>query len=165
MCRDRQETGNAALAAVCPASHGIRPGKESHASVSHLYRRLSHSLLRHLLFTGHSVRMHHCLLPPEKDGRGWEQHIFDLGLTIAFAGILGGRLWDVFFLTGTITTITCLKFPSYGRAAWPFRAVWSLPLSPRIFICGAIISLFFISQIPWRRPSFSDRRWAALPIL
>lgn len=33
----------------------------------------------------------------KKDGRGWEQHIFDLGLVIAFAGILGGRLWDVFF--------------------------------------------------------------------
>lgn len=33
----------------------------------------------------------------KKDGRGWEQHLFDLGLLIAFAGILGGRLWDVFF--------------------------------------------------------------------
>lgn len=33
----------------------------------------------------------------KKDGRGWEQYIFDFGLTIAFAGILGGRLWDVFF--------------------------------------------------------------------
>lgn len=33
----------------------------------------------------------------KKDGRGWEEHIFDLGLTIAFSGILGGRLWDVFF--------------------------------------------------------------------
>lgn len=33
----------------------------------------------------------------KKDGRGWESHIFDLGLTIAFSGIIGGRLWDVFF--------------------------------------------------------------------
>lgn len=33
----------------------------------------------------------------KKDGRGWEEHVFDLGLTVAFAGILGGRLWDVFF--------------------------------------------------------------------
>ena len=33
----------------------------------------------------------------KKDRRGWESHIFDLGLVIAFAGIIGGRLWDVFF--------------------------------------------------------------------
>ena len=33
----------------------------------------------------------------KKDRRGWESHMFDLGLVIAFAGIVGGRLWDVFF--------------------------------------------------------------------
>lgn len=33
----------------------------------------------------------------KKDGRGWETHMWDLGIVIAFAGILGGRLWDVFF--------------------------------------------------------------------
>ena len=33
----------------------------------------------------------------KKDGRGWEEHMFDFGLVIAFSGILGGRLWDVFF--------------------------------------------------------------------
>ena len=33
----------------------------------------------------------------KKDGRGWHEIVFDLGLTIAFVGIIGGRLWDVFF--------------------------------------------------------------------
>lgn len=33
----------------------------------------------------------------KKDGRNWHIYTFDLGLTIAFAGIIGGRLWDVFF--------------------------------------------------------------------
>lgn len=33
----------------------------------------------------------------KKDGRGWHEHVFDLGITIAFVGIIGGRLWDVFF--------------------------------------------------------------------
>ena len=33
----------------------------------------------------------------KKDGRGWHECMFDLGLTIAFVGIIGGRLWDVFF--------------------------------------------------------------------
>lgn len=33
----------------------------------------------------------------KKDGRGWHESLFDLGLTIAVAGIIGGRLWDVFF--------------------------------------------------------------------
>lgn len=33
----------------------------------------------------------------KKSRTGWEECIFDLGLTIAFFGIIGGRLWDVFF--------------------------------------------------------------------
>jgi phosphatidylglycerol:prolipoprotein diacylglycerol transferase len=33
----------------------------------------------------------------QKEGHGWEKEMFDFGLTIAFWGILGGRLWDVFF--------------------------------------------------------------------
>lgn len=33
----------------------------------------------------------------KKDGRHWEDYVFDLGLTVAFFGIIGGRLWDVFF--------------------------------------------------------------------
>ena len=32
----------------------------------------------------------------KKDGHGWHVHVFDLGISIAFAGIIGGRLWDVF---------------------------------------------------------------------
>lgn len=50
-----------------------------------------------LFFHGHHFRMHHGLLPLKKDGRGWHEHVFDLGITIAFVGIIGGRLWDVFF--------------------------------------------------------------------
>ncbi len=33
----------------------------------------------------------------KKDGSNYHEHIFDFGLTIAFSGIIGGRLWDVFF--------------------------------------------------------------------
>lgn len=33
----------------------------------------------------------------KKEGHQWHEQIFDLGLIIAFTGILGGRLWDVFF--------------------------------------------------------------------
>ena len=33
----------------------------------------------------------------KKENKEWAKHIFDLGITIAFWGILGGRLWDVFF--------------------------------------------------------------------
>lgn len=33
----------------------------------------------------------------KKEGKNWEKILFDLGLTIAFWGIIGGRLWDVFF--------------------------------------------------------------------
>ena len=33
----------------------------------------------------------------KKDGRGWHQHIIDFSITVASAGLIGARLWDVFF--------------------------------------------------------------------
>lgn len=33
----------------------------------------------------------------KRDGRGWHVHIFDFTLCCGLAGIVGGRLWDVFF--------------------------------------------------------------------
>ncbi|MDK8253150.1 MAG: prolipoprotein diacylglyceryl transferase [Dialister micraerophilus] len=33
----------------------------------------------------------------KKEGHGWEKILFDFGLVISFSGIIGGRLWDVFF--------------------------------------------------------------------
>lgn len=32
-----------------------------------------------------------------KDGRGWEKYLPDIGIYGGFAGIIGARLWDVFF--------------------------------------------------------------------
>ncbi len=34
----------------------------------------------------------------KKDGRGWHDHIVDFSITVAIAGLIGARLWDVFFL-------------------------------------------------------------------
>ena len=33
----------------------------------------------------------------KQDGRGWEKHIVDMGIYCGSAGLLGARLWDVFF--------------------------------------------------------------------
>lgn len=33
----------------------------------------------------------------KKDGRGWHQHVIDFSITVAIAGLIGARLWDVFF--------------------------------------------------------------------
>ena len=33
----------------------------------------------------------------KKDGRGWETYMVDFTITVAIAGIIGARLWDVFF--------------------------------------------------------------------
>ncbi|MDD3396298.1 MAG: prolipoprotein diacylglyceryl transferase [Acidaminococcaceae bacterium] len=33
----------------------------------------------------------------KKDGRGWDEYITDIGIYGGFCGIIGGRLWDVFF--------------------------------------------------------------------
>ena len=29
--------------------------------------------------------------------RGWHEHIIDFSITVAVAGLIGARLWDVFF--------------------------------------------------------------------
>lgn len=33
----------------------------------------------------------------KKDDRGWHEHIIDFSITVAIAGLIGARLWDVFF--------------------------------------------------------------------
>ncbi len=33
----------------------------------------------------------------QKDGRGYEKYLFDIGIYGGFAGLVGARLWDVFF--------------------------------------------------------------------
>lgn len=33
----------------------------------------------------------------KKDGRGWHTHVPDFSITVAVAGLIGARLWDVFF--------------------------------------------------------------------
>ena len=33
----------------------------------------------------------------KKDGRGWHEHIVDFSIKVAIAGLIGARLWDVFF--------------------------------------------------------------------
>ena len=33
----------------------------------------------------------------KKDGCGWHEHIVDFSITVAIAGLIGARLWDVFF--------------------------------------------------------------------
>ena len=33
----------------------------------------------------------------KRDGRGWHVHIFDFTMYCGLSGIVGGRLWDVFF--------------------------------------------------------------------
>lgn len=33
----------------------------------------------------------------KRDGRGWHKHMVDFTIHVAIAGIIGGRLWDVFF--------------------------------------------------------------------
>lgn len=33
----------------------------------------------------------------KKDGRGWHEHIVDFSITVAIAGLIGARLWDIFF--------------------------------------------------------------------
>ena len=55
----------------------------------------------------------------KKDGRGWHEHVFDLGITIAFVGIIGGRLWDVFFFDWDYYHNHLLEIPYVWRHGHP----------------------------------------------
>lgn len=57
-----------------------------------------------------------------QDGR-WHSHIVDMGIYCGLMGILGARLWDVFFLIGTTTITTYQKFSTYGKEEWPYKEV------------------------------------------
>jgi phosphatidylglycerol---prolipoprotein diacylglyceryl transferase len=50
-----------------------------------------------------------------RDGRGWEKLLPDIGIYGGFAGLVGARLWDVFFFDWVTTAITCWKSLSCGR--------------------------------------------------
>lgn len=60
----------------------------------------------------------------KKDGRGWEKYMVDFTITVAIAGIIGARLWDVFSLIGAITTIICWKYLLCGKVVWLFRVAY-----------------------------------------
>ncbi|UQT40763.1 hypothetical protein M5E89_03700 [Acidaminococcus intestini] len=79
-----------------------------------------------------------------KDGRGWEKYLPDIGIYGGFAGIIGARLWDVFFLTGPITATTCQRFSLSGRAAWPSKAASLAGFLPAPSTAGPIRSIGLI---------------------
>ena len=64
-----------------------------------------------------------CLCFIKKDGRGWHEHIIDFSITVAVAGLIGARLWDVFFFDWHYYGNHLLEIPLYGKEAWPFKAV------------------------------------------
>lgn len=75
----------------------------------------------------------------KKDGRRWHEHIFDFTLYCGLAGIVGGRLWDVFSSIGHTITTTFPKSPISGKGVWPFRAAFSSVPLPALFTQRSII--------------------------
>lgn len=70
----------------------------------------------------------------KKDRRGWESHMFDLGLVIAFAGIVGGRLWDVFFFDWEYYHNHLLEIPYIWQGGMAIQGGIILRVLPHIFI-------------------------------
>ena len=58
----------------------------------------------------------------KQDGR-WQQHILDIGIYGGFAGLIGGRLWDVFFFDWDYYQHHLLEIPFV--LAWQYRAASS----------------------------------------
>ena len=78
----------------------------------------------------------------KKDGRGWHEHIIDFSITVAVAGLIGARLWDVFFFDWHYYGNHLLESPLYGKVAWPFKAVSFLAPLQAIGTYVKIISTF-----------------------
>mgnify|MGYP002242023151 CR=1 FL=1 len=57
----------------------------------------------------------------KRDGRGWHVHIFDFTMYCGLAGIVGGRLWDVFFFDWAYYQHHLTEIPYVWQAAWPSR--------------------------------------------
>lgn len=100
----------------------------------------------------------------KKDGRGWHECMFDLGLTIAFVGIIGGRLWDVFFFDWDYYHNHLLEIPYVWQGGMAiqggviFACVAGYIFSKSgTFRCSSLLTLL-------HRPSFSARPLAVLPI-
>lgn len=77
----------------------------------------------------------------QKEGHHWEHHVFDLGLTIAFFGIIGGRLWDVFFF----------DWAYYQEHIWETPYVWQGGMAIQgglIFACLAGYGYLKYHKIP-----------------
>lgn len=75
----------------------------------------------------------------KKDGRRWHRHIFDFTLYCGLAGIVGGRLWDVFFFDWAYYHNHLSEIPYIWQGVWPFRAAFSSVPLPALFTQRSII--------------------------
>ena len=93
----------------------------------------------------------------KKDGRGWHEIMFDLGLTIAFIGIIGGRLWDVFFFDWGYYHNHLLEIPYVWQGGMAIQGgvIFAAPLP--IYSSGNTIFRPSSLRTSWRRPSSSAR--------
>lgn len=61
-----------------------------------------------------------------RDGRGWEKYLPDLGIYGGFCGLIGARLWDVFFFDWGYYSQHLAEIPFVWQGAWPSReASWA----------------------------------------
>lgn len=73
----------------------------------------------------------------KQEMKNWETHILDFGLTIAFTGIIGGRLWDVFFF----------DWAYYHNHLWEIPFVWQGGMSIQGgVIFASVAGLIYLKQ-------------------
>lgn len=70
------------------------------------------------------------------DGRGYDKHIFDIALYGGIAGLIGGRLWDVFFF----------DWNYYGNHLLEIPFVWQGGMAIQGGIVGGIIAFYFYTK-------------------
>ena len=81
----------------------------------------------------------------KKEGHGWEKILFDFGLVISFSGIIGGRLWDVFFFDWQYYHNHLLEIPFIWQGGMAIQGG---------LLFSAIAAYFFLKKTWYSNTSF-----------
>lgn len=73
----------------------------------------------------------------KQDGR-WHNHIVDIGIYSGIAGIVGARLWDVFFFDWAYYSHHLSEIFMYGKVVWLFKVVLFLAWEQELFMLNVI---------------------------
>lgn len=83
----------------------------------------------------------------KKDGRGWHSHMLDFTIYVAVAGIIGARLWDVFFFDWSYYKDHLLEIPFLWQGGMAIQGG---------VILGAVVGIWYTKRYRIDSWAFAD---------